>query len=33
VSINIGYRITMEFSLEDRRIIPVDIGGHDELYR
>jgi len=33
VSINISYRITMEFILDDRRIIPVDIGSHDEVYR
>lgn len=32
ISINISYRITMEFILEDRQIIPVDIGSHDEVY-
>ena len=33
VSINISYRITMELILDDRQIIPLDIGGHDEVYR
>jgi len=33
VSINISYRITMEIILDDRRIIPVDVGPHDEVYR
>jgi len=32
VSINISYRITMEFLLEDGKIIPVSIGSHDEVY-
>jgi len=33
VSINISYRITLEFILSDRQIIPIDIGGHDDVYR
>ena len=33
ISINVSYRITMEFILDDRRIIPVDIGSHGEVYR
>lgn len=33
ISINISYRITMEFILDDRQIIPIDIGRHDDVYR
>lgn len=33
ISINISYRITMEFILNDRQIIPIDIGSHDDVYR
>jgi len=33
VSINISYRITMEFIVEDGEIIPVNVGTHDEVYR
>lgn len=33
VSINISYRITIEFLVDGSRIIPVDIGTHDQLYR
>lgn len=32
VSINISYRVTITFLIEDDRIIPVDIGSHDEVY-
>ena len=32
-SINISYRVTLELVLQDRQIIPVDIGSHDEVYR
>jgi proteic killer suppression protein len=32
VSINISYRITMFFLIEGDRIIPIDIGSHDEVY-
>lgn len=33
ISINISYRITLELILQDRQIIPVDVGSHDEVYR
>jgi mRNA-degrading endonuclease YafQ of YafQ-DinJ toxin-antitoxin module len=32
VSINVSYRITIEFLVEGRTIIPVNIGSHDEVY-
>ena len=32
VSINIGYRIILEFILEENMIIPVDVGKHGEVY-
>jgi mRNA-degrading endonuclease YafQ of YafQ-DinJ toxin-antitoxin module len=32
VSINISYRITLEFIITDNAIIPIDVGGHDQLY-
>jgi mRNA-degrading endonuclease YafQ of YafQ-DinJ toxin-antitoxin module len=32
VSINISYRITLEFLVEDGKIILVNIGSHDEVY-
>ena len=32
VSINISYRITLEFLIEDGKIVPVNIGSHDEVY-
>jgi mRNA-degrading endonuclease YafQ of YafQ-DinJ toxin-antitoxin module len=32
VSINISYRITLEFILNDKHIIPVNVGSHDEVY-
>ena len=32
VSINIAYRIILEFILKDDMIIPIDIGSHDEVY-
>jgi len=32
VSINISYRITLEFLLEDGKIIPVNVGSHDGVY-
>jgi addiction module RelE/StbE family toxin len=32
VSINISYRICIDFIIDEDRIIPVDIGIHDELY-
>lgn len=32
VSINISYRITLEFLFEDGKIVLVNIGSHDEVY-
>lgn len=32
VSINISYRITLEFLIKDKSIIPVDVGKHEEVY-
>ncbi len=32
VSINISFRITMEFLINDRTIIPVNVGKHEEVY-
>ncbi len=32
VSINITYRITIDFIIEDEEIILLDVGHHDELY-
>ena len=33
VSIDIQYRITIEFYIEEGKIIPVNIGTHDSVYR
>lgn len=33
VSINISYRITLEFLVTDRDVILVHVGRHDETYR
>ena len=32
VSIDMQYRISIEFYIENNRIIPVNIGTHDEVY-
>ena len=32
VSINIAYRISIEFLLNEKTIIPVNVGSHDEVY-
>ncbi len=32
ISINISYRISMEFYIEKDMIVPVDVGSHDEGY-
>jgi mRNA-degrading endonuclease YafQ of YafQ-DinJ toxin-antitoxin module len=32
VSINLSYRITLEFLLNDQEIIPVNVGDHDSVY-
>lgn len=33
VSINLSYRITLEVLIDGRRLMPVDIGDHDHVYR
>jgi mRNA-degrading endonuclease YafQ of YafQ-DinJ toxin-antitoxin module len=33
ISINISYRISIEFIVDDKTIIPVNIGTHDEVYK
>lgn len=32
VSINLSYRITLEFLIQDQEIIPVNAGDHDAVY-
>ncbi|MCX7736421.1 MAG: plasmid stabilization protein [Candidatus Kapabacteria bacterium] len=32
VSINLAYRINIEFLIEDKVILPVNVGSHDEVY-
>ena len=32
ISINISYRITLEFYLKDKEIVLVNVGHHDEIY-
>jgi proteic killer suppression protein len=32
ISINISYRITLEFLIENGKIILVNVGSHDEIY-
>jgi mRNA-degrading endonuclease YafQ of YafQ-DinJ toxin-antitoxin module len=32
VSINLSYRITLEFLIEDQQIIPINLGDHDTVY-
>ena len=32
VSINISYRICIDFIIEDDNIIPIDVGKHDIIY-
>jgi plasmid maintenance system killer protein len=33
VSINLSYCITLEILIECQRLIPIDIGDHDAVYR
>ena len=33
VSIDMQYRITIECIIEEKKIIPINIGTHDEVYR
>ena len=32
VSINMKYRVVIDFVIRDNEIIPIDIGTHDEVY-
>lgn len=32
ISINLSYRITLEFIFKDHEIIPVNVGNHDTVY-
>ncbi|EJF06048.1 hypothetical protein ThvES_00018920 [Thiovulum sp. ES] len=32
VSIDMSYRIVIDFIIEDEKIIPINIGSHDEIY-
>ena len=32
VSINLSYRITIEFVVRERQIIPINVGDHDAVY-
>ena len=32
VSINLSYRLTLEFLIYDQEIIPVNVGDHDTVY-
>ena len=32
VSINIEYRVVIEFIVKNNEIIPIDIGSHDDVY-
>ena len=32
VSINLSYRITLEFLIDDQEIIPVNVGDHEAVY-
>lgn len=32
VSINLSYRITIEFLIRDGQIVPVNVGDHDAVY-
>ncbi len=33
VSINMGFRITIEMIITDKEIIPINVGDHDEVYK
>jgi addiction module RelE/StbE family toxin len=32
ISINIEYRVVMDFIIKDNEIIPIDVGTHDAVY-
>lgn len=33
ISINMSYRITIDFIIDEEKIIPINIGSHDDIYR
>ncbi len=33
VSINLSYRITIDFIIRERQIVPINVGDHDSVYR
>ncbi|HET8808135.1 MAG TPA: type II toxin-antitoxin system mRNA interferase toxin, RelE/StbE family [Methylophaga sp.] len=33
VSINLSYRLTIELLIDDEKIIFINVGGHDDIYR
>ena len=33
VSINLSYRITIDFIIRERQIVPINVGDHDAVYR
>jgi mRNA-degrading endonuclease YafQ of YafQ-DinJ toxin-antitoxin module len=33
VSINLAYRITIDFIIRERQIVPINVGDHDAVYR
>jgi addiction module RelE/StbE family toxin len=33
VSINLNYRLTLELLIHDERIIPINVGSHEDIYR
>jgi toxin HigB-1 len=33
IAINLSYRISMIFIMQEDKVIPLDIGTHDEVYR
>jgi len=33
ISINLSYRITIDFIIRERQIVPINVGDHDAVYR
>ena len=33
ISINVSYRITLEVVIQDEKLILIDVGSHDDVYR
>ena len=33
VSINLSYRITIDFIIRERQIVPINVGDHEAVYR